>query len=100
VGLSIGLAYLLAFISVTAVQYRSETAKLERGAFTDTFDALLFSRLLTFPSSVGLAPTPKGDLAALEEYAWQLGTYALWQAVVIGVLIGAFAWLVQWLDQL
>ena len=50
VGLSVGVGYLLTFVSVTAVEYRSETAKLATGAFTDTFDALAFSRLLTFPN--------------------------------------------------
>jgi hypothetical protein len=99
VGLSLGVAYLLVFASVTAVQYRSETAKLARGAFTDTFDALAFSRLLTFPTSLGLPPTPKGDLAALQESTRQLATYALWQAVVVGVIVGGLAWLERWLDQ-
>jgi hypothetical protein len=99
VGLSLGVAYLLVFASVTAVEYRSETAKLARGAFTDTFDALGFSRLLTFPTSLGLAPTPKGDLAALQESARQLATYAVWQAIAVGVIVGALAWLERWLDQ-
>lgn len=99
VGVSVGVVYLLTFVSVTAIEYRSETAKLARGAFTDTFDALLFSRLLTFPSSVGLAPTPKGDLTALQESARQLAVIALWQAAVLGVIVGGLAWLERWLDR-
>jgi hypothetical protein len=99
VGLSVGVVYLLVFIGVTAVEYRSETAKLARGAFTDTFDALAFSRLLTFPTSVGLPPTPKGDLAALQESTWQLATYALGQAAVLAVIVGGLAWLERRLDQ-
>lgn len=99
VGLSVGVVYLLIFIGVTAVEYRSETAKLTRGAFTDTFDALAFSRLLTFPTSLGLPPTPKGDLAALQESTRQLATYSLWQAVGVGVIVGGLAWLERWLGQ-
>jgi hypothetical protein len=99
VGLTVGGSYLLVFASVTAIQYQSETAKLARGAFTDTFDALAFSRLLTIPTSFGLPPTPKGDLAALQESTRQLATYALGQAIVVGALVGGLAWFERWLDQ-
>jgi hypothetical protein len=91
VGATVAAAYLVFALLVVAVEWWSEKGKLAVGAYTDTVDALAFGRLVTLPASLGVAPTAKDDLAALNESAQLLAFTALGQALVLGLLVGAFA---------
>jgi hypothetical protein len=93
VGATVAAAYLVFALLVVAVSWWSEKGKLAVGAYTDTVDALVFARLVTLPSSLGVPPTAKDDLAALNESAQLLAFTALGQALVLGLLVAAFAWL-------
>jgi hypothetical protein len=45
-------AYLIVALAVTSGEYLSETAKIARGTYTDTFSPFFYTNLLSFPVSV------------------------------------------------
>lgn len=47
-----GLLYLLAVVGVAVLEHRSEMSKLDRGAYTDTFEPTISTQLVTLPLSL------------------------------------------------
>ena len=50
-----GLLYLAAVGSVAGLEHHSENQKIDRGAYTDTFDPAAFTQLVTLPGSAAVA---------------------------------------------
>ena len=88
-----GGAYLLIALTVLLIELNSEHDKLDRGAYSNQFDALTFARIVTLPVAFLVPRTAPDDRGALNESAWQVGAAALGQAIVIGLIAMTLSWL-------
>ena len=48
----LGLVYLLVVVAFAGFEYRDESARLDRGAYTDTWSPLVLTHLVTLPLSL------------------------------------------------
>jgi hypothetical protein len=93
VGLAWGGIYLVVALSVLLVELDSEHDKLDRGVYSDTFDAMSFVRLATLPAAFLVPSTAQNDRAALNDAALHLGAAALVQAIAVGLVAVTLSWL-------
>jgi hypothetical protein len=90
------LLYGFAAASVVVVECHSETTKLARGTYTDTFQPLIFSAVITLPLSAAVdAPTYPGTFdktsyqAVIDHARRDYLKAALIQALPVGLLLAA-----------
>lgn len=93
-----GLLYLLVVLGVAGLEYNSETAKLSRGVYTDTFPPALGTELVTWPLSSIVAddlPTYPNEfrateyLAVLRERTFGFLPAGVAQAVLLSLAVAA-----------
>lgn len=67
---SLALGYYSLAVTILLIEYLSESNKLSRGMYTDTFNPLVISEILTWPSS-SLVTGWKGYPEPANQSAWQ-----------------------------
>jgi hypothetical protein len=85
-GLAWGGGYFVAVMAIAVSESISEHNKLAGGSYTDTVDALIFTRLAMLPLSLLVPPTAKDDLGALTTATWQLIAVGVIQALVVAAI--------------
>ncbi|HEV2886426.1 MAG TPA: hypothetical protein VGX49_05910 [Jatrophihabitans sp.] len=87
----VALGYYALAITTLLLEYLSESSKLSRGMYTDTFNPLVVSELVTWPSSVFVADW-QGYPQSLDQSTWQKALNDslpshIWAVVVQAILV-------------
>ena len=87
-GLFVGCLYYVLVSAVLAFEYLNADKTKPRGFLPNTFDPLVFSRIVGWPGSDRVHTIRWAEPGPLSELAWQLAAIEFAQAVVVGLVVG------------